>query len=66
MAMAAKQGAGAKKEMVRSSSAQERYDKMEGKEDRPISEQAVRPKNEKRKSFGVGGGGSKLKSSVEA
>ena len=74
MAMAAKQGASSKgKEPMRSHSSQSSYDAGKGKgvsltgAGRPSSEQGTRPKNEKRRSFGVGSiGGSKLKSSVEA
>ena len=72
MAMMAKSG-GKGKEVLRSHSAQAVYDKKDKNkgvdrggigEGRPSSEQGVRPKNEKRRSFGFGG--SKLKSSVEA
>lgn len=69
MAMMAKGGAKEKRPLAgRSCSAQGAYDKGApgaGKgERRPSSEQGVRPKNVKRRSFGLGG--SKPKSSVEA
>ena len=67
MAMMAKSGEKGK-EAVRSHSAQGAYDKGHAGarkgEARPSSEQGLRPKNVKRRSFGLGG--SKLKSSVEA
>lgn len=69
MAMMAKSGAKGKEPLAgRSHSAQGAYDKGPAGagqgEGRPSSEQGVRPKNVKRRSFGLGG--SKLKSSVEA
>lgn len=69
MAMSAKAGAmGKGKEPMRSHSAQSSYDAREKTEqERGNSAQGVRPRNEKRRSFGMGLiGGSKLKSSVEA
>ncbi len=69
MAMAAKSGEKGKGAARSQSALDSRdIDKRVGKGvdvTRPISEQAVRPKDEKRRNFGLGLGGSKLKQSVE-